>query len=97
MTGEDLRYKPGVVEQGKFEYFPLGKVFNKGFEEDGKKEGLWKRLINMEDKNKSQLKEIKNQEKRQLSVIKKQGTEQQKEIKKQTKQVKKIKIEKKKN
>ena len=75
----------------------MGKVFNKGFEEDDKKEGPWKGLINIEDKNKSQLKEIKNQEKRQLSVIKKQGTEQQKEIKKQTKQVKKIKIEKKKN
>ena len=26
-TGEDLGYKPGVVEQAKFEYSPLGKVF----------------------------------------------------------------------
>ena len=29
MTGEDLGYKPGVVEQAKFEYSPLGKIFNK--------------------------------------------------------------------
>ena len=32
-TGEDLGYKPGVVEQAKFEYSPLGKVFNKGLYE----------------------------------------------------------------
>ena len=25
-TGEDLEYKPGVVEQSKFEYSSLGKV-----------------------------------------------------------------------
>ena len=30
LTGEDLGYKPGVIEQAKFEYSPLGKVFNKG-------------------------------------------------------------------
>ena len=30
LTGEDLGYKPGVVEQAEFEFFPLGKVFNKG-------------------------------------------------------------------
>ena len=26
LTGEDLGYKPGVVEQAKFEYSPLGNV-----------------------------------------------------------------------
>ena len=26
LTGEDLGYKPGVVAQAKFEYFPLSKV-----------------------------------------------------------------------
>ena len=26
-TGQDLGYKPLVVEQAKFDYFPLGKVF----------------------------------------------------------------------
>ena len=28
-TGDDLGYKPSVVEQAKFDYSPLGKVFNK--------------------------------------------------------------------
>ena len=50
LTGEDLGYTPVVVEQGKFEYSPLGRVFNKGLEKDDKKEGLLKRLKNIEDK-----------------------------------------------
>ena len=29
LTREDLRYKPGVVQKSKFEYSPLGQVFNK--------------------------------------------------------------------
>ena len=29
LTGEDLGYKPGVVEQTKFEYSPCGQIFNK--------------------------------------------------------------------
>ena len=56
LTGEDLGYKPGVVEQAKFEYYPLSKVFSKGLEENDKKEGLLKkRLKNVEDINKKQL------------------------------------------
>ena len=51
MTGEDLGLKPSTVEQPKFEYFPLGKLFNKGLEEQDKEEGLLKRLKNIEDKN----------------------------------------------
>ena len=50
LTGEDLGYTPVVVEQDKFEYSPLGRVFNKGLEKDDKKEGLLKRLKNVEDK-----------------------------------------------
>ena len=42
MTGKDLGYKPGEVEKVKFEYFPLGIVFNKGLVERDKKEGLKK-------------------------------------------------------
>ena len=42
LTREDLGYKPGVVEQGKFEYSPLGKAFNKGFDEKDKKKDFWK-------------------------------------------------------
>ena len=30
LAGEDLGYKPDVVQKAKFEYSPLGKVFNKG-------------------------------------------------------------------
>ena len=33
LTGESLGYKPGVVEQAKFEYSPLAKIFNKGLKE----------------------------------------------------------------
>ena len=36
LTGEDLGYKPGVVEPVKFEYFPLGKVFNNGLDKEDK-------------------------------------------------------------
>ena len=37
----------------------MGKVFNKGSDKDGEKEGLLKRLKNIEDKNQEQLKAIK--------------------------------------
>ena len=56
LTGEDLNYKPSTAEQAKFHYSPLNKFFNKGLEEEDKKEGLWKRLKNIEDKNAGQLK-----------------------------------------
>ena len=52
LTGEDLDLKPSIVAQAKLEYFPLGKIFNKGLSEDDKKEGILKRLKNIEDKNK---------------------------------------------
>ena len=51
MTGEDLDLKPSTVEQAKFEYCPLGKIFNKGLSEENKKEGFFKRLQNIKDKN----------------------------------------------
>ena len=37
LTGEDLRVKPSTVEQAKFEYSLLGKIFNKGSSEMIKK------------------------------------------------------------
>ena len=50
-TGEDLEYKPSVIEQAKFEYSLLGKAFTKGLKkEQDKKEGLFKRLKNIENK-----------------------------------------------
>ena len=70
-TGEDLGLKPSTVEQAKFEISPLGKISNKGLEkEEDKKEGLLKRLKNIEGKNEAQLKAIKNQGKKQLDAIK---------------------------
>ena len=44
LAGEDLGLKPGTVEQAKFEFSPLGKIFNKGLGKDDKKEGMLKRL-----------------------------------------------------
>ena len=61
LTGEDLGLKPSTIEQTKFEYSPLGKIFNKGLSEDDKKEGLLKRLKNIEDKNKVENK-VKNKD-----------------------------------
>ena len=43
MTGEDLGYKPSVIEEGIFDYSPLRKVFNKGLDKDDQKEGLLKK------------------------------------------------------
>ena len=59
LTGEDLDLKPSIVAQAKLESFPLGKIFNKGLSEDDKKEGILKRLKNIEDKNKVENKDIK--------------------------------------
>ena len=61
LTGEDLGYRPDPVQKAKFEYSPLGQVFNKGLEKDEKQEGLLKRLKNIEDKTDNQLLAIKDQ------------------------------------
>ena len=34
LTGEDLALRPDTIEQAKFEYSPLGKVFDKGLSGD---------------------------------------------------------------
>ena len=70
LTGEDLCLKPSTVEQAKFEYSPLGKIFNKGLSEDDKKERLLKKIKNIEGKNEEQLKAIEDQGKKQLEEIK---------------------------
>ena len=56
LTGEDLGLKPNTIEQARFEYSPLGKIFNKGLDKDDQKEGLFKRLKNIESKNEDQSK-----------------------------------------
>ena len=52
LTGEDLGLKPSTVEQVKFEYSSLGKVFTKGLDKDDQTEGLFKRLKNIENTQK---------------------------------------------
>ena len=81
LTGENLGYKPGVIQKAKFEYSPLGKVFNKRLDERDKKEGLLKRLKHTEGKNKQQSDEIKNQGERQLNPIEKQKENKLKQLK----------------
>ena len=51
LTGEDLDIQPSIAEQAKFEYSPLGKIFNKRLSKDDKKQRLLKRLVNIKDKN----------------------------------------------
>ena len=82
LTGEDLGHKPDVVQKAKFEYSPLGKVFNKGIDESDKKEGLLKRLKNIEGKNKDQSDPIKDQGEKQLDAIEKQKENELKMIEK---------------
>ena len=55
-----MGYKPDVVQKAKFEYSPLGQVFNKGLKPDEKQEGLLKRLKNIEDKTDKQLNKNKD-------------------------------------
>ena len=55
-----MGYKPDAVQKAKFEYSPLGQVFNKGLEKDEKQVGLLKRLNNIEDKTDRQLEENKD-------------------------------------
>ena len=68
LTAEDLGLNPDTIEQAKFEYSPLGKIFNKGLDKDDKKEGLFKRLKNIEDKNEKQLKAIEDKNEKQLDT-----------------------------
>ena len=60
LTGEDLGYRPDVVQKAKFEYSPLGQVFNKGLQTDEKQVGLLKRLKNSKDKLDRHLEENKD-------------------------------------
>ena len=51
LTKQDLKYKPDALEQAKFAYSPLGKVFNDGLnkKDKNKKVGILQRLKNIED------------------------------------------------
>ena len=65
-----------MTEQAKFDYSPLGKVFNKGLDEEDKKEGLWKSVKNIGDKDDTMLKAIEDKNKKQLKAIENQGKKQ---------------------
>ena len=51
-----MGYKPSVAEQARLEYSPLGYIFNKGLDKNDQKEGIFKRLENVQDKNEELLK-----------------------------------------
>ena len=57
LTGEDLGLKPSIVEQARFEYSSLGKIFNKGFDKNDQKEGLFRRFQNIENAKKTTTKQ----------------------------------------
>ena len=51
LTKQDLKYKPDDLEQAKFTYSPLGKVFNDGLnkKDNTKKVGILQRIKNIKD------------------------------------------------
>ena len=60
LTKKDLNYKPNAFEQAKFDFSPLGKVFIDGVDKSERKEGLLKRLKNVEDRNNNQLSALRD-------------------------------------
>ena len=70
LTGEDLRYRQNPIQKAKFEYSPLGHVFNKGLTTGERSEGLLKRLKNIEDKTDNQLRALENNIGNQSPAIK---------------------------
>ena len=76
LTGEDLGYRPDPVQKAKFEYSPLGQVFNKGQTTGERSKGLLKRLKNIEDKTDNQLRAIEGQKDNQLDLVENQKTKQ---------------------
>ena len=69
LTGQDLGLKPSTAEQAKFEYSPLGKIFNKGLDKDDQKEGLFKRLKNIENSQKNVIRDDEHKETQQNNNI----------------------------
>ena len=66
LTGDDLDLKPSTIERTKFGYSSLGKIFNMGLDkEEDKKEGLFKKLKNIENAQKGLINgDIKNEDKK---------------------------------
>ena len=76
MTGEDLGHRLDPVQKAKFEYSPLGQVFNNRLDKSEKPEGLLKRLKNIEDETDNQLREIEGKKDNQLDLVENQKTKQ---------------------
>ena len=55
LSKKDLNYKPNAFEQAKFKYSPLAKVFIDGLDKSDRKEGILKKIKNIEDKSNNQL------------------------------------------
>ena len=45
LTKQDLKYKPDALEQAKFSYSPLGKVFNDGLNKKDKTKKILKIIL----------------------------------------------------
>ena len=71
LTNKDLGYKPDPLQKAKFEYSPLGQVFNKGLDSSEKSEGLLKRLKNIEDKTDDQFLAIEEKKRKRKGDQKK--------------------------
>ena len=60
LTGEDLGLKPNTIEQARFEYSPLGKIFNKGLSEVDKKKVFLKGYRILKARLKAKMKKNQN-------------------------------------
>ena len=65
-----MSLKPNTIEQARFEYSPLGEIFNKVLDKDDKNEGLFKRLENITNKNEDELQAIKAHGEEQFKKLK---------------------------
>ena len=76
MTGEDLGYRSDPTQKAKFEYSPLGQVFNKELHSSEKQECLLKRVQNIEDKTDNKLTAIEGRKDNQLDLVENQKAKQ---------------------
>ena len=53
--------KPNTIEQARFGYSPWGNIFNKGLDKDDQKEGLFKRIKNIENAQKNLIRDSDNE------------------------------------
>ena len=60
LTGEDLGLRPDTIEQARFEYSPLGKIFNKGLSEVDKKKTFLKGYKILKARLKAKMKKNQN-------------------------------------